>query len=250
MKKEQKGITVGKLIMILSGMLLLFSLVIIDSDNYEKEEEEFLTFVSEIDSVRKAFVTEGVVNLMGDEATVNHEISKAQAYNFLAKGGTTRIISDKEKENAWLTKAQAEALPCTRIEKNATKEAIGIYLPKRKVETYKSKGTEVSYFVTNKGDIFIWPPYYRKKDGQFYVSDTTVVNGKNVGIIDKENEAEMYKDGFVFMVNGVEIKILATGKDLLEITPDTSIDEIKEMASISYKDKRKGKAPRGTEFNG
>ena len=60
----------------------------------------------------------------------------------------------------------------------------------------------------------------------------------------------MYKDGFTFVINGVDIKILATGKDVLEITADTSLEEIKEMASISYKDKRNAKAPKGTEFNG
>ena len=247
MKKE---ISIGKLLVIIFGIILLVSLFSGDTDNLEKEEEEFLAFVAEIDSVRKAFVTEGVLNLMGEEATKNHEVSKAQAYNYLAKGGTTKLIPNKQKEKAWLTKAQAEILPCTRIESDAAKEAIGIYLPKRKVETFKSKDTDMSYFVTNKGDIFVWPPFYRASDGLFYINDTTVVNGKSTGEIYKVTEEEMYKDGFTFVINGVDIKILATGKDVLEITADTSLEEIKEMASISYKDKRNAKAPKGTEFNG
>ena len=59
----------------------------------------------------------------------------------------------------------------------------------------------------------------------------------------------MYEDGFTFMINGVEIKSSASGKDLPEITPDTTLEEIKEMASISYKDKRNAKSPKGTKFN-
>lgn len=254
MKRGQKGITVGKLLCTVLCILLLVFWIFSGSEDIDKAEEDFATFVADMDSVKKAFLTEGVINLMGEEATKNNDISKAQAYNYLAKGGTTKLVSKKQKEKAWLTKAQAEALPCTRIEKEATKEAIGIYLPKRKVKTYKSDEVDVSYFITNKGDIFIWPPYYRSKDGLFYVNDTTVVKGTKTSpgdwTIYLEEEAEMYKDGFTFLINGVEIKIVSTGKDVLEITPDTSVEEIKTMASIAYKDKKNAKAPRGTEFNG
>ena len=251
MKQNQKGVSMVSLVITIIVIIILAAVAFSGSEE-TIGRSGFSGYVTDIDSVRTAFMTEGIPTLMGEEETKNNTVTKAQAYNYLARGINTNSYSKAEKKSAWLSKSQAANIPCTEIEKETAKDAIGIKLPKRKVNTFDASGIEISYFVTNKGDIFTWPPYYRSDDGLFYVNDTIYVRGSKVTsgdwIISGDDEAEMYKDGFAFMVNGVEIKVLGSEDDILEIRPDTTVEEIRTMMSVAYKDEKNAESPIGIKF--
>ena len=250
MKQNQRGVSMVSLVITIIVIIILAA-VAFSGSRETIGRAEFSGYTTDIDSVRTAFITEGVTSLIGEEETKNNTVTKAQAYNYLAKGATTKRLDKDERKHAWLSKSQASAIPCTRIEKEYAKDAIGIKLPKRKVNTHGATGVEVEYFVTNKGDIFTWPPFFRSDDGLFYVNDVTPVAGSKVTsgdwLISGDDEAKMYEDGFKFMVNGVEIKIQGTGDALTPITVDLEPNTIKGMASIGYKDERNPEQPVGIE---
>ena len=241
---NQKGVSMVSLVITIIVIIILAAVAFSGSQE-TIGRAGFSGYTTDIDSVRTAFLTEGVTNLIGSEAAKNNTVTEAQAYNYLAKGATTAAKASVAK-NAWLSKAQANAIPATRIEKEFAKEAIGIELPKRTVNTYGATGVEIEYFVTNKGDIFTWPPYFRSDDGLFYVNDTTPVKSVEFGLISGENEKEMYADGFRFVVNDVVIKV-ASGDSLMPLKPDVTTQQLKEMASVIYLDKRNPDQPEGVE---
>ena len=250
MKQNEKGVSMLSLVITIIVIIIL-SAVAFSGSQETVGRAGFAGYTADIDSVRSAFLTEGITNLMGQELSKNHTVTEAQAYNYLAKGATTKRLSASEKEHAWLSKGQARAIPCTRIEKEYAKDAIGIDLPVRKVNTYGATRVEMEYFVTNEGIIFTWPPYYRSDEELFYVNDTIVVAGSKVTsgdfIISGDDEKEMYEDGFKFMVGNTEIKVQATGEPLREITSDTTSQELKTTPTIAYKDENNAETPKGIE---
>lgn len=208
----------------------------------------FSGFTTDVDSVRTAFITEKITSLMGEQVSNNNPVTEAQAYNYLAKGATTTYFSDTDKEHMWLSRGQAGAIPCTRIEKESALESLEIELPVRTVNTYAATGVEMSYFVTNKGDIFVWPPYRRATDGLFYVNDVVCVTTPEGKAITDDDEILMYEDGFEFVVDGVTIKVSNKTENTDNIlTSNTSREELENMASIYYKDERNPESPEGIE---
>lgn len=179
---------------------------------------------------------------------MNNAISEAQAYNYLAKGATTTYFPDTDKEYMWLSRLQAVSIPCTRIEKESASESLGIELPARTVNTYAATGVEMSYFVTNKGDIFVWPPYYRSDEGLFYVNDMVCVTTPEGKEITDDDKVLMYEDGFEFVVNGVTIKVSNKTENTDNIlTSNISKEELENMPSIYYKDEINTESPEGIE---
>ena len=250
MKKNQSGVSMVSLV------ITIIVIIILAAVEFSGSQETigragFSGFTTDIDSVRTAFMTESIPNLMGEQTAANNTVSEAQAYNFLAKGATTNTIKDDDKAHAWLSRSQAAAIPCTRIEKGSAKEAIGIDLPVRTVNTFAATGVEVSYFVTNKGDIFVWPPYARSDDGLFYINDTMTVKGTKTTSGDWEisgdDEAEMYKDGFAFMVNGVEIIVKEATDNTTPLADSVAASALKVMPSVFYKDVRNAESAEGIE---
>ena len=150
---KQKGVSMVSLVITIIVIIILAAVAFSGSQE-TIGRAGFSGYTTDIDSVRTAFMTEGVTNLIGSEAAKNNTVTEAQAYNYLAKGATTSRLTDDEKQHAWLSKAQANAIPATRIEKTYAKEAIGIERPKRTVNTYGATGVEIEYFVTNDGIIF------------------------------------------------------------------------------------------------
>ena len=208
----------------------------------------FSSFTTDIDTVRIAFSTENIPSLIGEQMLMNNAISEAQAYNYLAKGATTKSFSDTEKEHMWLSRTQAAAIPCTRIEKESALAALDIELPVRTVNTFAATGVEMSYFVTNKGDIFVWPPYPRADDGLFYINDMVCVTTPEGKKIMGDDESLMYEDGFEFVVNGVTIKVSNKPENTDNIlSANISSEELENMASIYYKDEKNAEAPEGIE---
>ena len=264
MKKNQSGVSMVSLVITIIVIIILAAVAFSGSQE-TIGRAGFSGFTTDIDSVRTAFMTESIPNLMGEQTAANSTVSEAQAYNFLAKGATTNTIKDDDKAHAWLSRSQAAAIPCTRIEKGSAKEAIGIDLPVRTVNTFAATGVEVSYFVTNKGDIFVWPPYARSDDGLFYINDTMTVKTPNnavlveVGgtnktlqpgtVISGDDEQFMYADSFQFDVNGVTIEIDAATEVAAAdaLLGNETTDDIEIMPSVYYLDKRNAESPEGIE---
>ena len=251
MKKNQSGVSMVSLVITIIVIIILAAVAFSGSQE-TIGRAGFSGFTTDIDSVRTAFLTEGVTSLMGEQTAANNSVSEAQAYNYLAKGATTTLVPDANKAHAWLSRAQASKIPATRIEKESAKEAIGIELPERTVNTFAATGVEVSYFVTNKGDIFVWPPYARSDDGLFYVNDTVVVTTPPTAtlpsgeIISGDRESAMYEDGFSFVINGVTI-LTDKATSATAVTPETTADALEAMASVYYDDVRNAESPEGIE---
>ena len=248
MKKNQNGVSMVSLVITIIVIIILAAVAFSGSQE-TIGRAGFSGFTTDIDSVRTAFMTESIPNLMGEQTAANNAVSNSQAYNFLAKGASTTLIPDANKEHAWLSRSQADTIPCTRIEKESALEAIGIELPVRTVNTYNATGVEVSYFVTNKGDIFVWPPYARSDDGLFYVNDQITVVTPAGNEISGEDESLMYEDEFEFVVNGVTIKTAAnaTNPTADNLASGVTTGELEAMASVYYFDERNAEMAEGIE---
>ena len=94
-------------------------------------------------------------------------MTDAQAYNYVAKGGSS--------ESDFLPEAQVPDY--TIIEETAD---IGIDLPEIKVNTPTETGVKVKYAVTKEGKVFIWPPY--SYENEYNVRDKETVNKSLVGV--------------------------------------------------------------------
>ncbi len=245
MKKNQSGVSMVSLVITIIVIIILAAVAFSGSQE-TIGRAGFSGFTTDIDSVRTAFLTESIPTLMGNQTAANNAVSEAQAYNYLAKGATTTLVAADAQEHAWLSRAQASSIPATRIEKESAKAAIGIELPERTVNTFAATGVEMSYFVTNKGDIFVWPPYARSDDGLFYVNDTVTVTTPAGVQISGDDEEDMYKDGFKFVVNGVEIEVDAT-EHATPVTPDTQAAAFAAMPAVYYVDQRNAASPEGIE---
>ena len=265
MKKNQSGVSMVSLVITIIVIIILAAVAFSGSQE-TIGRAGFSGFTTDIDSVRTAFMTESIPNLMGEQTAANNSVSEAQAYNFLAKGATTNLVPDANKEHAWLSRAQAAAIPATRIEKATAKEAIGIDLPSRTVNTFSATGVEMSYYVTNKGDIFVWPPYARSDDGLFYINDTTTVKcptgtalsltipGQSAkdfqGVeISGDDEAAMYLDGFKFVINGVTIELEAAATDptAAVLADSVTAATLATTPAVYYFDERNAESPEGIE---
>ena len=251
MKKNQSGVSMVSLVITIIVIIILAAVAFSGSQE-TIGRAGFSGFTTDIDSVRTAFMSESIPSLMGEQTAKNNAVSEAQAYNFLAKGASTTLVPAASGEHAWLSRAQAAAIPATRIEKESAKQAIGIDLPVRTVNTFGATGVEMSYFVTNKGDIFVWPPYARSDDGLFYVNDTVTVTTPEGVQISGDDEADMYVDGFKFVVNGVTIEVEAaatnpTATKLDDGTTSAKTDTLKTTPAIYYYDERNAEPAEGIE---
>ncbi len=240
MKKNQSGVSMVSLVITIIVIIILAAVAFSGSQE-TIGRAGFSGFATDIDSVRTAFITEGVTSLMGEQTAANNSVSEPQAFNYLAKGATTTIYK-ADKAKSWLPKGTASTIQCTRIEPDSAKEAIGIELPERTVNTWSATKVPMSYFVTNKGDIFVWPPYERSDEGLFYVNDTIAVSGETTnGLVSGDDEEKMYVDGFTFDVNGVTIKLSKSASSAGVAAPTA------DTASVYYEDKAGATAALGIE---
>ena len=246
MRKNQSGVSMVSLVITIIVIIILAAVAFTGS-NDTIGRASFSDFTTDIESIEQAFLTEGITNLVGNEAAKSNPVTEAQAYNYLAKGATTKALTDTQKSAAWLTKSQADAIQCTRIEKESAKEAIGIELPERTVNTYGGTGIEVSYFVTNDGDIFAWPPFLNTTDNCYYVNRTQRVTTPAGVIISGDTaEATMYADGFKFMVGSVEVAV-KKAVEATALAAEVEADTLKSTEGIYYVDGIGAEAPDGIE---
>ena len=95
------------------------------------------------------------------------QVTDGQAYNYVAKGGSS--------ESDFLPEAQVPGY--TIIEETAD---IGIDLPEIKVNTPTETGVKVKYAVTKEGKVFIWPPY--SYENEYNIRDKETVDKSLVGV--------------------------------------------------------------------
>ena len=161
--KNQKGVSLIALVITIIVVIILAAIAF-NSSTSTIEKANYSKFVSNIGEVRDAF-RKASTEFKGDEAAKGNEITDAQAYDYVAKGGTNS--GDIEVLN--------QVPFYTVINKSTAKESIGIDLPVIKVNTPGATNVEVTYATTYQGDIFVWPPY--KYDSQYYVNDTVALAG-------------------------------------------------------------------------
>lgn len=169
----------------------------------------FSAFRTSIDSIQ-ACINMKVLEVVGDFGLEGENLTTAQAVNYIASGGN---FSKKDSQYIKiLPKGEASKLSCTKIKNRAAEEALGIELPKIYIDEWdEEKDVRISFYVTNSGAVFIWPPY--EYENEFYLNNIDVVcdeSGKTI-LADSDDVDEMYKDKFTFVIDDVEIQV---GKDL------------------------------------
>ena len=221
-----------------------------NDENIETEyEDPFLSMVAfsnfsiDVDTVNIACM-QAAQDALSNAVASGMAISEAQAYNLVAKGSITEDEGGVSYDV--LTRFQAAAIPCTRIEKEKANQILDIDLPELKVNTPNNKNIEASFFITNEGDVFVWPPFLY--DGKFYLNVNREVKTPDGIIIDKENESIMYEDGFEFVIDNVTIKISNELDSGIEaINDEVSIETLNGMPGIYYKDVKGAESPKGIE---
>lgn len=257
MKKNQKGIS--KIMIFLIVVVIIVSIALVfaikakisggsESSNPGNNDPflsvvAFSNFSTDVDTVNVACTIAGE-DLLSNALANNFVINSAQAYNCLAKGSI--VESGEGVALDVVTREQASAISCTRIEKETALEMLGIELPEVSVDTPNAKAVKVSYFITNEGNIFIWPPFaYNEK---FYVNVNTEVTTPDGVVINKANEFKMYENDFEFVVGNVDIKVSdKTESGIGLVTDDISVDVLSNLASIYYKDIANATSPKGIE---
>lgn len=208
---------------------------VVNAKDVEIEQEEdpyveaakFSNFANNVAEVQWFLDMETTV-LKGNEAKNGTARTNAQAYNYVAKGAT---ISDVTGDS-WLTRADAQDLDCTQLKESVMEDVIDYALPQMKVSTLKSSSVKCSYFVTNEGEVFVWPPYIY--ENQLWVNGDTKLKSEN-GPYTPDSK-EVYSDGFTFEVGNTTIKVSDAKK--LPTTETTVTQTIRNdgEATIYYTD--------------
>ena len=176
--KNQKGVSLITLVITIIVVIILAAIALGGGAADTAGQAQFSGFATEMGGLKESVQT-AITTAKGDEAIRGNSRSNAQLANFVARGGAM-VISGDSGDAMWLTQSDANAIPCTLIQKTYAKEVFGAKLPVRKVETFYGTNQEVSYYVTPKGQVFCWPPY--TYDGKSYVTNN--VTAKNGTITD------------------------------------------------------------------
>lgn len=205
------------------------------------------TFCNTVGEVRIALQIRATVK-RGEEAAEGRTRSDAQTYNFVAKGGDFLEKNSEGQQTGWLSRLQAESIACTHITPDVIERIFELkYLDSVKVNTESATGVQASFFVTNKGDIFVWPPF--EYDNELYVNEETQltkVDGTPIKA-DSKDAAKIYKDGYTFKVGTVNITV--SNKESLPTfdIQNTTPEALAKMPAIAYKDGANAKSPVGLE---
>ena len=169
--KNQKGVSLITLVITIIVVIILAAIALGGGAADTAGQAQFSGFATEMGGLKESVQT-AITTAKGDEAIRGNSRSNAQLANFVARGGAM-VISGDSGDAMWLTQSDANAIPCTLIQKTYAKEVFGAKLPVRKVETYYGTNQEVSYYVTPQGQVFCWPPY--TYDDKSYVTNNLTV---------------------------------------------------------------------------
>ena len=165
LKRNERGISLIALVITIIVIIILAAIAF-NSSTSTISKANYSKFVSNIGEVQDAIQTKAVT-VKGFTMAGGTQMTDAQAYNYVAKGGSS--------ESDFLPEAQVPDY--TIIEKTAD---IGIDLPEIKVNTPTETGVKVKYAVTKEGKVFIWPPY--SYENEYNVRDKETVNKSLVGV--------------------------------------------------------------------
>ena len=165
LKRNERGFSTVALVITIIVIIVLAVIVFISSTS-AISKANYSKFVSNIGEVQDAIQTK-TVTVKDFAMASGTQVTDGQAYNYVAKGGSS--------ESAFLTEAQVPDY--TIIEETAD---IGIDLPEIKVNTPTETGVKVKYAVTKEGKVFIWPPY--SYENEYNVRDKETVNKSLVGV--------------------------------------------------------------------
>ena len=165
LKKNERGISLIALVITIIVIIILAAIAF-NSSTSTISKANYSKFVSNIGEVQDAIQTKAVT-VKGFAMAGGTQVTDGQAYNYVAKGGSS--------ESDFLPEAQVPDY--TIIEETAD---IGIDLPEIKVNTPTETGVKVKYAVTKEGKVFIWPPY--SYENEYNVRDKETVDKSLVGV--------------------------------------------------------------------
>ncbi len=163
--KREEGVSKIVLVIVAAVLLvavrILLKVMVMDDTTDIIQSANYSKFSSNVLEVENA-ITVKKREIKDLELSKGSEITDAQIYNYIAKGGTS--------EADFLEDAQVPDY--TIIDESAD---LGIKLPEIKVYyTSKNEGEIVKYAITKYGDLFIWPPY--EYDNEYYINGTIRVD--------------------------------------------------------------------------
>lgn len=232
MKKNQSGVSLIALVITIIVVIILAA-VAFGTSTDTITNANFSNFANNIAEVQQSFDAVATT-VKGMEAKNGTTRTDAQVYNYVAKGATAPDVNADKAAKAWLSRSQADALPCTEISGDVAEDVYDRKLPVIKVNTDKATGGECTYFVTRTGKVFVWPPY--EYEGEFYVTDTDTVSGNIYG------DFSFTLDGAtVNVINGATNPLLVPGTTLKHDTSLSGAD------TIYYNDASTAAKPVGIE---
>ena len=165
LRMNERGISLIALVITIIVIIILAAIAF-NSSTSTISKANYSKFVSNIGEVQDAIQTK-TVTVKGFAMAGGTQVTDGQAYNYVAKGGSS--------ESDFLPEAQVPDY--TIIEETAD---IGIDLPEIKVNTPTETGVKVKYAVTKDGKVFIWPPY--SYENEYNVRDKETVDKSLVGV--------------------------------------------------------------------
>ena len=196
-RRNERGISLIALVITIIVIIILAAIAF-NSSTSTISKANYSKFVSNIGEVQDAIQTK-TVTVKGFAMANGMQVTDGQAYNYVAKGGSS--------ESDFLPEAQVPAY--TIIEETAD---IGIDLPEIKVNTPTETGVKVKYAVTKEGKVFIWPPY--SYENEYNIRDKETVDKSLVGV---EGELDI-------KVADKDLKIKTDGKGMLLNTTASGIE--------------------------
>ena len=181
-KNNNSGVSMLTLVITIV-IIIILALIAFAASTRTVEEANYSTYVNNVSEVG-TFFEDTSVKMHGSEMLKDNTKRDEQIYNYVAKGGSG------EADFLHVT-----ALPAyTIIEENA---AIGINLPKVKVESGTGKMVPIKYASTKNGKIFTWPPY--EHNGELWITPNDTVESKmqtSIQVGEEFFKIEIdYKDG-------------------------------------------------------
>ncbi|MBQ6860952.1 MAG: hypothetical protein IJO08_04840 [Clostridia bacterium] len=207
------------------------SSIVIQEKNPTLELALFSGFTNDV-AVIQDMVYTSTITLKGNEIISGIPRSNAQLYNVVARGGRDVI-----KYSEWLQLDDANKIVCTQIEAQYAYDSIGADLLSRKVSSSKSASEEMQYFVTNKGNVFVYPPY--EYDNKAYVNGETTIKDEFGNNLTPEEVTSRDK---------VEIKF-ATGETVI-VSNETDVEPYQMVKGMDVEGKPSVWYPRAGEIKG
>ena len=209
LRRNERGISLIALVITIIVIIILAAIAF-NSSTSTIGKANYSKFVSNISEVQDAIQAK-TVTVKGFAMASGMQVTDAQAYNYVAKGGSS--------ENDFLPEAQVPDY--TIIDENAD---IGIDLPVMKVNTPTETGVKVKYVVTKNGTVFIWPPY--KYEEEYNIRDKETVDKTLIGT---SGDVDIKVAG-----EDIKIKLNANGTIQNTTASDSATEEV--LAKIKVGD--------------